>query len=195
MSKIFYGVGINDTGVAVKKCPIKTIWYDMLVRVYSAQSLRKFPSYIGCSVSEEWLTFSNFKEWVICSDWKGLTIDKDILSEGNKVYSSETCCWVSRPLNNFVIDNNSKRGNLPLGVTKRVELTKYRAGIHNPFTGRSEYIGYYVTADEAHLAWKRRKHEFSLIYARRDASMLGKQGGIVHFRDERVAEALKARYL
>lgn len=50
----------------------------------------------GCSVCEEWLTFSNFKRWMEQQDYEGKALDKDLLVSQNKTYSSETCVFVPR---------------------------------------------------------------------------------------------------
>ena len=75
------------------------------------------PTYKGCSVSEEWLRFSNFKRWMEKQDWDGKQLDKDILFEGNKVYSAETCVFVTSVVNSFTSDSGAKRGEWLIGVS------------------------------------------------------------------------------
>ena len=38
-------------------------WYGMLRRCYDTKYQARQPSYIGCSVSEEWLNFQTFAKW------------------------------------------------------------------------------------------------------------------------------------
>lgn len=94
----------------------------MLTRCYNHKSLKKNPSYIGCSVCDEWLTYSNFKRWYedpINGYREGYHLDKDILVKGNKVYSPETCCFVPHSINCLLLTRQRKRGALPIGVTIR----------------------------------------------------------------------------
>lgn len=103
---IVFGVGINDVGRvsnnkngANYRCPFYARWHSMITRCYSEKFQYKNPSYIGCSVCDEWLTFSNFKRWMEQQDWHGKDLDKDILVKGNRVYSPETCMFVDRKTN------------------------------------------------------------------------------------------------
>lgn len=111
--RLVYGVGNNDADYVVEKreeigyvggkrrrklmwvCPYYQTWKDMIKRCYSTKCQEKFPTYKGCSVSADWHTFSNFKAWMEKQNWEGKQLDKDILIEGNKVYSPETCVFVS----------------------------------------------------------------------------------------------------
>ena len=99
-----YGVGINDAEYSVHeykkingrrktvwRCPYYNRWIDILKRCYSKGFHSKNPTYKGCTVSEEWLIFSNFRDWMIKQNWEGKQLDKDLLFEGNKIYNPETC--------------------------------------------------------------------------------------------------------
>lgn len=74
-------------------------WHSMLRRCYSEKCLKKEPSYIGCSVCEEWRNFQNFAEWFYDNYKDGLHLDKDILVDGNKIYSHDTCLFVTQKQN------------------------------------------------------------------------------------------------
>ena len=72
-NKKIAGVGINDADYKIsttdangktKLCPYYMVWSSMLRRCYSPASLIKDPTYKGCSVIEDWHTFSNFKSWM-----------------------------------------------------------------------------------------------------------------------------------
>ena len=63
-----YGVGYIGVGkYKVKEDGQITIqyyyWQSMLKRCYSDEYHRKQPTYIGCSVIDEWLNFQVFAEW------------------------------------------------------------------------------------------------------------------------------------
>ena len=106
MARLVYTVGINDlkgdkTRPNGTDCPIYSKWKQMLQRCYSEAYLKNRPTYRGCTVCEEWKTFSNFMAWLTKQkNWEKLELDKDILVPGNKHYSPETCVLVSRDLNN-----------------------------------------------------------------------------------------------
>jgi len=188
--KLVFGVGINDypgtsswmIGGVRFKCPLYIKWFSMLLRCYKKAHLEMFPTYIGCSVSEDWKYFSKFRAWMEEQDWKGKELDKDILVKGNKIYSAETCVFVSRELNTFLNDHGSARGLYPLGVSWHKATETFIAQCSDPKTGKSVHLGQFSTPEEAHLAWKAKKHEHALTYAEQQT-------------DPRIAEALRTRYL
>ncbi len=114
--------------------------------------------------------------------WEGNHLDKDILIEGNKVYSADTCAFVSRAVNNFANDHGSGRGKWLIGVYWNKKLEKFQSGISNPFTGKIEHLGLFTCELEAHKAWLKRKLE--LAHELADIQT-----------DPRVAKALIDRYL
>lgn len=160
-NKLVEGVGINDYEGSVKENgkPIKSynVWRLMIRRCYCIKALGRNPTYVGCSVYPEWLSFSNFKKWFDENYVEGFVLDKDILVKGNKVYSPETCRFVPQYLNNLLIDSGRSRGELPLGV---VELNKdnqkgrinstYRAQCSNGY--RRRLTKTFKTLPEA-VAW------------------------------------------
>ena len=196
--KLVHGVGINDAGYATEKretievngkqnrkqvwvCPYYQTWKSMLMRCYSIKYQEKYPTYKGCSVSEEWLTFSNFKRWMECQDWEGMQLDKDILFEGNKSYSKETCVFVSGMVNNFTIARRASRGEWLIGVNWDKRSGKFKSRCSNPFTKKVEHLGHFSCELEAHQAWLSRKLELARQLAAEQT-------------DERVAKALIMRY-
>ena len=151
-----YGVGINDSDYITnytdkygnsKTCPYYSRWRNMLERCYSPKYHIKNPTYIGCTVSKEWLTFSNFKKWMIKQDHEGKELDKDILFDGNKVYSVDTCCFVSHDINMLLVDNKAARGKYPIGVCLHKPAGKYTATLR--INGKHKRLGYYTTPQEA----------------------------------------------
>jgi len=197
--KLVYGVGINDADYVVKKmetigyvngkqkqrlvwyCPYYRTWKNMLQRCYSHKYIEKYTTYVGCSVSEEWIRFSNFKRWMEKQGWEGKQLDKDLLFEGNKVYSAETCVFVTQTVNIFTIDSGSSRGECLIGVNWDKGTSKFRASCSNPFTKKSEYLGLFDCELEAHQAWLKRKLELATLLAAEQT-------------DKRVAKALIERY-
>lgn len=74
-------------------------WKNMIQRCYDKKVHKKYkPEYKDKSVCEEWLNYSNFKIWfdehyVPCKN-NQIDLDKDLLVQGNKVYSPETCVFL-----------------------------------------------------------------------------------------------------
>ena len=199
VSKLLYGVGINDVDYTVQKyeatgyvdgkrkqklvwiCPYYKAWKNMLQRCYSAKLQEKYPTYIGCSVSEDWKYLSVFKDWMECQDWEDKQLDKDLLFEGNKVYSPETCVFVSGAVNMFMTDSGATRGEWLIGVNWNKRVGKFQSQCNNPFTKKREYLGLFVNELEAHKVWLKRKLELARQLAAEQT-------------DKRVGKALIDRY-
>ena len=84
-------------------------WTSMLERCYSEKFHKRKPNYIGCRVSDDWLSYVSFKKWFDLNHIEGYRLDKDILSGSStgKLYSKETCKFVSRQENNAHIDRSN----------------------------------------------------------------------------------------
>lgn len=150
--KKIYGVGIMDvpSGTSDKAW---IYWKGMLWRCYDSSCKQRDTVYRGCTVCEEWLRFSNFKNWFYeeSNYSEGYHLDKDILVQGNRLYSPETCCFVPQKLNKAVMLSRNKKSHLPIGVTYNKISHKYAAG--NPLGKRR----YFETANEAHEFYKKQK--------------------------------------
>jgi len=189
-SELIYGVGVNDADYVVYpmidgmqgSCHFYRKWHNMIQRCYSEKTQKKYPSYADCKVCDEWLTFSNFKAWMEKQDWQGKELDKDLLSKGGKVYSPETCAFVSRKVNVFIMGGIISRDLRMTGATRNKLSGKFIAQCSNPVTNKQEYLGRFSDEKDAHLAWKKRKHELACQLADLQT-------------DERVANALRTRYL
>lgn len=189
-NKLVYGVGVNDAdyhvyrtenGEIVWTCPCYVVWYGMFRRSYSSIYKEGQPTYEGVTVCEEWHSFMNFRAWMETQDWKGKELDKDILVQGNKVYSPNTCVFVDKVVNAFLTDRAAARGEWPIGVCWHSSSNKFSAQCSNPITKKRGHIGLFDCPNQAHLAWKKRKHELACQLA--DIQT-----------DKRVAEALRTRY-
>ena len=134
-------------------------WGHMLQRCYSEKYQIKRPTYIGCSVSEDWFNFQVFANWFYdeTNGYKeGYQLDKDILKKGNKIYSPETCCFVPQEINTLLVKNDSKRGNLLIGVRKNGNGFQARLNIN----GDTKIIGTYSTQEQAFLVYKEEKESY-----------------------------------
>lgn len=143
-----YGVGITDLNNVVDTEAYK-VWKGILQRCYDAKYQSKEPTYRSCKVCDEWLIFSNFKEWFDKNHKNGMCIDKDILSKrGTPIYSPQTCVFVTREINNFFRFLN----NPNLGITFRKRNKKYVASIS--YCGKKKHIGYYDSQEGATINYK-----------------------------------------
>lgn len=130
-SKLTRGIGINDADYDVFKrlpegkvwhCPIYRLWANMLTRCTSEDGKYSYDytvnhnsQYVGVKVSEEWRTFSVFREWVVQRNWEGNHLDKDLLGDG-KLYSADTCCFLPSSINSQLALTGRNNGLL-LGVS------------------------------------------------------------------------------
>lgn len=70
-------------------------WQSMLHRCYDHRYQKRAPTYKGCSVDKDWHNFQNFAKWFDDNYIEGYQLDKDIKVKGNKIYSPDTCLFVS----------------------------------------------------------------------------------------------------
>ena len=138
-------------------------WCRMLKRCYCEKSLCDSPTYLGCSVSDYFRVFTNFKDW--CNkqvgfntkDTKGspFVLDKDVLIKGNKIYSEDTCCFIPQELNSVLTNSKAKRGEYPLGVSYERRVSKFQATLS--ISSKNKRLGYFETVEEAFFAYKEAK--------------------------------------
>ena len=203
MGKLVNGIGINDADYLViiweplpdlpdgKRrralkwiCPYYRAWRGMISRCYQKIDGKIKSAYEGCTVSEEWLTFSNFKSWMEKKDWEGKSLDKDLLFPGNSVYSPENCVFIHRKINSFIAGCTPRKRTGKTGCKKTWNSSNFTARCSNPFTGKQEFIGSFETIDLAHNAWVKRKHELALLLADSE-----------YVTDERVRIALRNYFI
>lgn len=173
------GVGYLGEKQSMKSTPSERkayeAWSHILNRCYNERVQEKYPRYKGCTVSEEWHSLKNFKEWYIKqpqllykedSTGNRWSIDKDILVRGNKVYSPDTCCVVPNEINTLIVKPNyrAEHAHLPEGVGLIKPKTKnskigYTARLCRGGGETDRYLGYYDTPEEAFLVYKKAKEE------------------------------------
>ena len=146
-------IGVNDTySKATSTC--YKVWSAMMDRCYNPKTQELHPTYKGCIVCKEWHTFSNFKEWFDEHYIEGWQIDKDILVKGNKIYSPETCCFVPREINSFTTNKKARRGDYPVGVSRKPYSKKYTSTLK---CLANSHLGTFNTIQEAFQAYKKAK--------------------------------------
>lgn len=160
---IVYGVGTcyrgkylitNPDGSLTRE---RCLWKSMLERCYSKKYQANKPTYIGCTVCEEFLDFQKFMLWAevqVGFGVHGFRLDKDILIKGNKVYSPETCLFVPHSVNGLFIKKDANRGLYPVGV-HACSSGGYSAQCS--YYGLKTYLGTYSTPEAAFEHYKKAK--------------------------------------
>lgn len=153
-NKLVQGVGYNDKSCAALTYEGKItkeyqLWTSILERCYNKKFLEKNPTYLGCTVSEEFKHYHLFHAWCqkqVGFGKEGYQLDKDILVEGNKEYSSNTCCFVPRALNSLL---KKPTRDLPVGVTRYKDKFQARCSVN----GIRKCLGTYNTIELAFAAY------------------------------------------
>lgn len=189
MTRTVYGFGVNDAGYQVKfvingktvACPFYERWKGMLRECYSKKAIERRPSFSVKRVCREWMSFATFKAWMEKQEWQGMELDCDLLSDGRAIYSPETCLFIPNVVNRFMADSFAIRGAYPVGVHKVTGKNCFQSRCRNPITGKKESVGYFDNPDDAHNAWRLRKHEIACMLADMQKNNL-------------VADALRQKY-
>lgn len=137
---------------------IKQIWRGMKARCYSSNN----PAYADCEVCDEWMKdYKAFETWFLdnlynCNEIH-LELDKDLFSNGRKIYSPETCCLLPKTINTILAYRKSKKSGLPTGIVK-LNNGKYMAMAHKNigytravFDTLDEAVDYYVLTKKRHI--------------------------------------------
>lgn len=151
-NKGFIGIGNFKATETSKDFKIYVIWRGIIQRCYSKTAYIKSPTYINCTICEEWLNYQVFAKWFEENYIKGYHLDKDILFKGNKLYSPETCCFVPSCINNLFTKANIIRGLLPIGVSKAKKVNQYQAIIY--INNKQKFLGYFDEPLDAFNAYK-----------------------------------------
>ena len=150
--KGYIGIGYYTSKELGQESIIYKHWTSMLTRCYNTKYQSKRPTYIGCSVCEEWLNFQNFAAWFDDNYIDGWQLDKDILVRGNKVYSPINCCFVPVSIHNIITKAERCRGGLPIGVCYDRLKKKYKANLK--VDSRNMHLGNFEEISDAFMAYK-----------------------------------------
>lgn len=121
-----YGVGYNSKGkdkyptsVKGKKVKCYKLWESMIQRCYDLTH-KSYSTYGGAGVyvDTEWHDYQSFAKWAEGAKYfDGAQIDKDLLHiSGPKVYSKNTCQFVSRKVNTAEAHAKSYTFITPQGI-------------------------------------------------------------------------------
>lgn len=176
--KLTHGIGVNDAEYMVQSnmigkradCPYYLKWKNMLKRCYSTAYQDKHQAYKGCSVSSEWLVFSSFKRWMIKQNWKGKELDKDLLFQGNKIYSSKNCLFVTQEINKLLISRKKSKGKYRQGVCFDKAKERFKAQLS--IGGKVINIGFFDSELDASTEYKKAKYRHIADIAAQQAEPL-----------------------
>ena len=162
MSKSFYGKGFNSKGkhkVSVNGTHTSAYntWRKILQRAYCPKYHAGKPTYIGCSVAEEWLEYQNFAQWFEAHEYSNhdYELDKDLLIPGNKIYAPDRCVFVPRQLNSLLNDSGASRGQYKQGVSFNKRDNKFQA--HVNINGKKKHLGLFDCPNEAYIVYRKAK--------------------------------------
>ena len=138
-------------------------WQRMIYRCFSEEFKNNNITYKNCKVCDEWLCYSDFKEWYDKHyyeiEGENIHLDKDILIKGNKIYSPETCVFVPENINKIVELRANDRGEFPIGVykCKNNKNKPYQAHIKYKDDKNHTFLGSFETVEEAFNCYKKAK--------------------------------------
>jgi len=143
----YFGVGVYKSQINKKQTKVYKTWHAMLHRCYDEKTQKRYPTYKDCIVDEQWHNFQNFAKWFDENYIDGFDLDKDILVKGNRVYSTETCCFVPGEINQSFREFRSKLENLPPWVFLDKRTGNYKASVK--INGILMYFGMFKYKEEA----------------------------------------------
>lgn len=148
----YLGQGKYNSTTYVK---IYDAWHGMFSRCYNEKIQVKHPTYKGCSVDKRWHCLQDFGVWYENNYKEGFELDKDIINKSNKIYSPDKCDFVPKEINTILLRNQARRGNYPLGVSKRGNKFRVRCNIN----GKNTNFGTFTTIEEAFTTYRNIKKE------------------------------------
>lgn len=118
--KPYFGVGRLGEGPhsTSQSCITFRAWQQMLRRVHGASNR----DYSACKIHPDFYEYQTFASWAVKQigyGTPGFHIDKDLLSNGELIYSPQTCVFVPNQINIAIRGIPAKESGLPTGVVKR----------------------------------------------------------------------------
>lgn len=175
MAGLVHGWGINDLigkyHCNFSLCPIYKTWKKMIGRCHDPKYHETRPTYIGCSITEEWRTLSSFKKWMESKSYQGLSLDKDILLVGNTEYNPSNCTFVPKAVNSFFTFIKTKDNGLSYGVSWCESENCYKAYCAD-LTGKNKTLGRFADPEIAGEAYRVFKNKLAKTLARKYEDVL-----------------------
>ena len=160
----FLGVGVVGKPLTKDISSSKAYknWCRILIRCYSEAQRYKHLSYEGCTVSDYFLTFTNFEDWYYKQkNWDNpyFVLDKDLLcGKGSKNYSEDTCVFIPQEINSLLTTTKASRGLHPIGVSYSKNSKRYESRICR--NNKEVFIGSFETPQEAFYTYKHLRESY-----------------------------------
>lgn len=150
-NRTVYGIGYNTLSKDIERDDLYNKLYDkwrhMIFRC-TEKFQNQYPTYKGVTCSEEWKDFANFYydvqnlqgfDYWLNHPNEMVMLDKDTLVEGNKLYSKDTCCFISHADSNRDV---AKRHPETLRKANRVFVENHSQPIiiTNKYTGEEQFF-------------------------------------------------------
>ena len=166
----YLGEGPYQTRTKEMKPGERTIeyntWATMVRRCHDPKFQERDPSYIGCTIVDDWYNYQNFGYWYTDNYYEipgeKMQLDKDILVKNNKVYGPDTCIFVPHHINSLFTTRKNRRGELPIGVfyTNKYSTNRYSVRCNTMFGDRKTITVHGFTDPvEAFEAYKELKEQ------------------------------------
>lgn len=154
----YFGAGYRGCGeyqMYDKRYTLKVTqcWCDMLDRCYGKTHKNKYKTYKDCFVCNDWLNFQNFAKWYYSEKYECdelLNLDKDIMFNGNNLYSPETCLLVPQSINKHAICGS--------GCSWRKRSKKWEAYVIED--KKQRWLGEFDEKETAHIVFLEEKNKY-----------------------------------
>ena len=159
----YFGVGYLGVG-KYRMCknrqptPSYSAWRFLMMRLFCEKRLLLNPTYRVCTICKTWLNFQVFSEWFYShkSYGMGYELDKDLLVQGNKHYSPETCLMIPQEINKAL--KTVQVNSVVAGVRKRTNTKGYQVRVTEH--GKRRHVGEFYTVEEASAAYVEAKERY-----------------------------------
>jgi len=157
-----YGMGYYGEGKYVAKKNGKMMrsyktWNSMIERCYNPKRRNKNLSYVDCIIDPIWLNFQTFAKWYYenYKEIKGVKfqLDKDLMVEGNRIYSPQTCKFIPHYVNTFLANKYKTNNTGYTGVIWRKRDEIYESRINDVNMNKNIYLGRFKDPLEASEAY------------------------------------------
>lgn len=125
-------IGKHIACVNKESTKVYRLWEGILQRCYYGSETHK--AYRDCAVDPRFFEFQDFAEWAVTQVGylaEDFQLDKDILFEGNRTYSPESCVFVPRQINSLFTGRKMSKYGTPTGVAYIAREGTYRAALRD----------------------------------------------------------------
>lgn len=158
----YFGIGEFICRRGNNYTPEYEVWSGMLKRCYSSGCRETNPTYVDCTVTEEWHNFQNFAKWYTSQKHygKGYHLDKDLIELGNRVYCPEKCSLIPVEVNSLFTGTSTNKRGVHWDNSKQKFVAQCHKGeLTGKGNPKQSYLGSYNTEQAAREAYYKAKKE------------------------------------